>query len=687
MKTKLAKAPRGSGASVSVGTPVAQLRTYGNPLPYVAPWATALALWCLAVAERRLFRADEYSWYWSVLSFAVHLGLAYGAWWISRPRGRVTNVLATGGLLVAGSWTWWLIGKPPTGELLWRPHVAYWMVAILVCGCSMMWSAFKGTGDGGDRLDDLKGAVSKLRAVNEIETTPAGEILARYRMEPGTPAKDLQQEADTIAALLPGTRPDGVRVIPSRDDATAGELRISPINRLARPAPWTGPSIPYGGTAADPVRLGVRETGGWAEFWLSADRAAGRNAPIVAIVGASGSGKTELLLELLQEILSRFDCEYWYADPRKAGQMPGWVKRGAARWASGRQDTARLIRDFAGDVDERANALGAHGCRVWTPGCCWDRHGMRLRVLVVDEAAGVASDIEGTLVSMAESVRSVGAVPVLAFQRGTGDRFPTSARANFNVHICLGVQSEDDAEHGGLPEDVLDAGAQPWLWGVNEPGMHILAAPGVPAELRATSCRTFDTREAAAAMADWAERYIRAREQGTPLAAPAGDVEHRDRVPAVVDERDAEVAAMLADDLDAAGDAALADLADELEAEAHPDDLADLAATGADDEIPVPGPPPGDEVIAIQPKMSPAAARRAVYDFVRRLGETGAARQFRVADHAEQLHTLTGMKSSWMYRVAEEFCRDGEHGPAILRDRGDREPYDILTAPRGDHRV
>lgn len=680
VKTKAAgKAARvGSGATISVGGPGAQLRTYGNPIPYVAPGATALLLWILALLERLWLRQDVYAWYWSAFVAVLYGAMTWFAWWAARPRGPKVTLLFTGSIGFAGGWTWYLIGAE---HQTWRMHVVYWGAALLSWGCCAVYLATKGTGEGHDRLEDLKGAVSKLRAVNEIETTPAGEIVAKYRMEPGTPAKELQGDADTLAALLPGTRPDGVRVIPSRDDATAGELRVSPVNRLARPAAWLEPSIPYGGTSAHPIRLGIRETGGWAEFWLTADRAGGRNAPIVAIVGMSGSGKTELLLLLLLECLSRFDVEYWYADPRKAGQMPPWVKRGAARWASGRQDTARMIHDFTADVTERSETLGAHGCRVWTPGCCWDKYGVRLRVLVVDEAAGVASDIERTLVNMAESVRSVGEVPVLAFQRGTGDRFPTSARSNFNAHICLGVEDENDAIHGGLPEDVLAAGAQPWLWGANEPGMHILAAPGVPKELRASSARTFDTREAAAAMAEWAERYIQAREQGTPPAPPAGDVEHRGRVPEVVDEVDPELAQMLADDLDVDADPALGDLGAELAAKLDPEDAAALARTGVDDDIPVPDPPAGDELIAIRPRMSPAAARRAVYDYVRRLGETDAAREFRVADHAELIHGLTGMRSSWMYQVAEEFTRDGPCGPAILRERGDREPYDIIPQP------
>jgi hypothetical protein len=654
---------RGSGATVSVGTPMANERAYGNPIPYAAPGVIALVLWVLALLERLALRRDDYNWYWSAFVALVYGGLAWFAWWASRPRGPKVCLLFTGSTAFAGAWTWYLIGVP---HQTWRPHVVYWGAALLSWGCTAVYLATKGDGEAASRLDDLKGAVSRLRAVNEIETTASGEIVARYEMQEGTPASDLQKDSAVLASLLPGTRPDGVKVRPSKDNAVVGELRVSPIDRLAKPVPWRGPS--GGRTAADPVRLGLREAGGFAEFWLTADRAAGRNAPIVAVVGMSGSGKTELLLILLQDLLPRPDVEYWFADPRKAGQMPAWVRRSAARWAEGKAETAKMVKAFADEVDPRSKALGAHGCRVWTAGCCYERYGIKLRVLLVDEAAGVAVDIAETLVNMAESVRSVGQVPVLAFQRGTGDRFPTSARSQFNAHICLGVQEENDAVHGGLPDDVLDAGAQPWLWGAHAPGMHILAAPGIPDELRASSCRTFDTREAAALMAEYADRFLD-QHLGVVAEPVEDDLEY--------DEAAATVAEMMATDLEADSDTEMADLAGEANGGLDAEDATDLRGVGVNDDIPVPDPPPGDEVVALEPRMTPAAARRTVYGYLCRLREAGA-RQFRVADHIDALHTATGMKQKWMYGVAGEFCEPSDCGPAVLRQIEDRGPYELI---------
>jgi hypothetical protein len=209
--------------------------------------------------------------------------------------------------------------------------------------------------------------------------------------------------------------------------------------------------------------------------------------------------------------------------------------------------------------------------------------------------------------------------------------------------------------------------------------MHILAAPGVPTELRATSCRTFDTREAAPAMADWAEHYIQQRAQGLPAAEPATTPTDADE--GGLDDVQQQIAELIADDLEADADVELGDLAMETAAALHPDDAADLAHVGVDDEIPVPDPPPGDEVIALQPKMPPAAARRAVYGYLLRLRDAGVW-QLRVSDHVEEIATLTGMRVRWMYGVLGEFCEASDCGPALLRQIEDRGPYEILPAER-----
>lgn len=662
--------PRGPGASIAVGSHGADVKAWGNVVPYVAPGAAALLAWILALIQRAAFHDDPYVWYWAVFVFLLYSALTGWAWWASRARGPKVCWLLTGAVAAMSVWTLYLIGIP---ELTWRPHAVYWGIAVVSWACAVMYLANKGTGDGQNPLDGMGKAVGEIQSVTvDSVDIKAGQVVANFRTREGTPASAIQQDTDVLATLMPGVRPGGVRVLPSKDDARVGQLIVSPVDRLATPMPWSGPSILSGGTAADPVRLGIRAAG-WSDVYISADPDTLRAAPVVAVVGMSGAGKSILLRIFTLEVMSRMDTEYWLGDARKFGQLPQWMKDGAARTASDPKSVARMLKDMRAEVRERSKLLGAHGCDVWTSACCWTKHGIRNRVIIVDEAAEVASDLDSVLTGLAESVRSTGQGLYLFFQRGTADRFPSSARANTNGRICLGVESEDDAVFGGLQDAVIDAGARPWLWGADQPGMHYNATPGVPDDQRAQECRTFDTRGRDQLMAEWAERYIEARASGTEVVPPPGP----DEPASVEDDVDRELAEMVESDLEADTDQALADISASAAALLDPEDADDMQRIGDDSEVPTIPPPPGDEVIGLKPKCTPAAGRSVVRDYVTRLRAAGV-REFQVSEHVEAIADATGFGSRWLYKVANELCENGDLGPAILRSEGDREPYTIL---------
>src|SRR5262245_24934476 len=109
MATKTSLRP-GSGGQFGLKTGDANMRLSGNPLPYLMPWATAFFLLILAVGIRYGLARDSLSWYWSLFTVAIYGGLTVLAWWTSRPRGRVTHLLATGGVALGGLWSWYLAG-------------------------------------------------------------------------------------------------------------------------------------------------------------------------------------------------------------------------------------------------------------------------------------------------------------------------------------------------------------------------------------------------------------------------------------------------------------------------------------------------------------------------------------------------------------------------------------------------
>jgi hypothetical protein len=691
---------KGAGAQVGYGPGGAQFRTYGNPIPYLLPWATALALLALALLVRVGPAHDAYAWYWSPFIGAMYAGLAVGAHYTSRARGRVHHTLATGGFTLAGAWSWWLAGVP---HLTWRPFVVYVGCMVLVCGVSCMFSAWKEGAPGGlDMHGRVNQAIAQLKNLNEIRDKD-GQLVMRYEMQPGVPASALQGATEELAALYDGVPPGGVRAIPSKTEARVGELRISPEDPFDIPKPYPGPSIRSGdGSAADPVVLGNRRGTEPLQLWLSGDQEVGRNASLIQMTGMPGAGKTEAIRTLLVEVLSRPDAEYWYGNSRKAAQEPAWIRKGAARWADNKRDVIRMLHDLRDEMPERSRILGEAGLDQWAKGCP-----LKLRLVVIDEAAGIAGDIETLLMDLAETLRSLGVVLLVGLQRAAADRWPTSARSNFGTSICFGVKDATDAGMA-LPEDVLDAGAAPWQWQNFKPGMCYLSAPGVDEGLWCEDARTFKPNRDL--QAQWAEFFIakRAGRQSRPPASsstgpgtavaplveegelmdddgpvgerpPAYEVDEVDQGEEELDVDQVDAEKMLAETEGIVGEMLDDDEGAEYDEEAPrakvPADCADVMEPLAMPAAPAPG--SGGMRLGLSPKMPPAQARAYARRHLAALHERGVE-TFKVEEIGDELLAAVGYKGSWLGKVLGEFC---DERPTWLRRTDERGWYDILAAP------
>ncbi|TDB90435.1 hypothetical protein E1091_14215 [Micromonospora fluostatini] len=292
------------------------------------------------------------------------------------------------------------------------------------------------------------------------------------RMEPGTPISELAGDRESLASAL-DVAPTAVRVIADPDSAQRGRVEVVPVDQLRTAKPWPGLSAPNESIAA-PIELGVMEDGEPLLIWLPGDHAASRNAAHYLVVGMSGAGKTELLLTLAAEVLSRHDAELWFGDPRKGAQLPEWLRRGATRVATTEDEVEDMLDALHQDVARRAKWLGDRKFKQWTPEA--GRQGLRYRVAVVDEAAQVSAG-NRAITDLTEECRSVGISLLFGLQRASYDRFPTSARANIGGSLCLGVESADDADMA-LAERTLRAGAAPWEWKADRPGCLYAEVPG-----------------------------------------------------------------------------------------------------------------------------------------------------------------------------------------------------------------
>lgn len=732
---------RGASTQVSVGSE--GVRAQGNPIPYLIPWATALVILVAACGTRQIVQRDTlWLWLWSVAIAAAGVGLTILAHKASRARSQLVNKLATWGVGGAAAAAWVLIFAP---TFPWRLFGGYLIATVVVCGGGNLYVAFKGNGDGNgaDLHDGVASAVKHIRNLNGARAID-GSVVVEGHMQPGVPATDLQQATGSLASMY-GVGANGVKIDVDKNDAGKFKMRVSPVDYLSTPPPFTGPSIRDGrgtfghGTIMEPIVVGRRLGGQPLFFYLPGDPKANRNASLIQLTGMSGAGKSIFIRLLALEVLSRGgpdEVEYWYLNGRKGNQEPEWLRKGAARVALTRDDVIAALRHLRDvDIPDREQHLGAQGLDQWQPGC-----GRPFRVVIADEFAQVAPDVERMLTDLSETLRSLGIILVCGFQRATGDRFPTSARSNFGTHACFGVRDEVDAGMA-LPDEVLDAGARPWTWGNKFPGYCYLSAPGVPEDLWPDEARTFAPNRKL--VEQWAEHFIALRAGGGASAGPGaalpvpagaaaeivddvadarpgsaatstngtGGAEADDGDPlAGLDGYEVDDTVDVDDDADPLGGFGLDPDDDDPDGEDQEepedvirevlDDLEDQPADVDDlDEerklrprVPADILPDllttshrapisthgGGMTLRLTPKMSDHEARTYLRSYLLKLRAEGVS-AFKVEDIGEDVLSATGMRASWLSKWLGKWCR----GPdALLRRRTSRGGHYDLLAPR-----
>lgn len=444
-----------------------------------------MSLALLLVTWPANLRYGDSPWASAGLTLGAVLTVAF-TYRAARPRGPIIQLQAIGIVSVAAAWTICAVIAGPFT----RPVLDVWILATIVAWVvtSVQRVLRSGqtemaNGGGGEFGSGLLASVKALKdaRLNRPKTVGA-RISTAVEMEPGVPFSRVANAREEIASAL-DVPVEAVRTVQDRSSARRGKLDVIPVDQLGEPIPWPGPSSP-GGSIADPLLLGVMEDGEPLELWLPGDPKAHRNATHLAVVGMSGAGKTEFVLNLAAEVLTRRDAELWLADRRKGEQLPSWLLEGAARVAADNASVEELLVRLQDDVRARAGVLGRAGLKQWQPQCP-----VPFRVVILEEAGGWVAGSE-EFVDLSESCRSVGICLVVVLQRATHDRISTSARANIGAWVCFGVQSDRDAAAALAPE-TLDAGAAPWVWANAMPGYLYAQLPTVPQERWAMPGRGF----------------------------------------------------------------------------------------------------------------------------------------------------------------------------------------------------
>ncbi|MFJ9676385.1 plasmid transfer protein TraB [Streptomyces sp. NPDC101221] len=479
--------------------------------PYTPPWIVTGMVGAAGAGAHELW--GDSPWAGVGLTLAS-VGLTVATWWAGKPTGQQRRLHCA--ITVAAGATWFTasaLSGPLTGPL---PDLYLMGGASLALTWNvrqvMRSSAPEGGGESADKglLEKVGLARTKLK---DVKVEP-NRVTVPYELPAGELTNDdINKAIPRIASALdvPTT---AIRVQHDPDSARKGSFVIVPEDMLKQPTIWPGPFAP-GETVAVPLRIGVYDDGSDLLLPLL-------DAIHLLVMGMTGSGKTEGAVDLLLEILTRTDVTVWLADAAKAGQdfqplVP------ALDWAA--LDTASagaMVDAVQAVIPARTAWLRDHGYRAWEPaaaktqtssahscasaGAC-GCPGMPYLLAWFEEAAKLLRELgDDVFTGIAQEARSAGVSLVVSMQRASGYQLSTDTRASLPAAMCFGVRGDDAGF--ALPEEVLDAGANPAAWGNKRKGYVYLVSAGVEEDLYANPARTFWTGPPAEGSYERMARYV-----------------------------------------------------------------------------------------------------------------------------------------------------------------------------------
>lgn len=618
--------------------------------PYTPPW--------LVTGGVGLAGAGA-NWQWGGSPWAgVGLTLASTAltaatWWAGKSTGPQRRLHSAITVAAGSAWlTSAALSGPFTGPL---PDLYLMGGATLALSWNirqvMRSSAGETSGSDSDKGLLEKVGLARTR-LKEIKVEP-NRVTVPYELPAGELTNDdINKAIPRIASALdvPTT---AIRVQHDPDSARKGQFVIVPEDMLKTPTIWPGPYAP-GESVAVPLRLGVYDDGSDLVLPLL-------DAIHLLVMGMTGSGKTEGAVDLLLEILTRNDVVVWLSDAAKAGQdfqplMP------ALDWAALDTPSAgAMVAAVQAVIPARTAWLRDHSYRSWEPAAATTQTspahscaaagacgcpGMPYLLAWFEEAAKLLRELgDDVFTGIAQEARSAGVSLVVSMQRASGYQLSTDTRASLPAAMCFGVRGDDAGF--ALPEEVLDAGANPAAWGNKRKGYVYLVSAGVDEDLYANPARTFWTGPAGQyeQMARYVVEHfasVRAEIDGVTAGAAAkvaGELFTNRRARAGVDAPVPTVQEHLVLDKDGQDDG------DGLELEQDGVDLsAELPAVEHDAELP-------------QAKPSPEEARELLEEMVTMLAEAGPG-TVAVRDLYPYLNQI-GRDRSWVSKQMKKLAEEG----------------------------
>lgn len=479
--------------------------------PYTPPWIATGLVGATGAGANLLWGGEP--WPGVGLTLAS-VGLTAATWWAGKSSGpqrrlhSAISVAAGSGWFTAAALSGPLTGPLPDLYLMGGASLALtWNVRHILRGAGSESS-------GGDADKGLLEKVGLARTKLKNVKVEPNRVTVPYELPAGELTNDDVAKAIPQIASALDVPTTAIRVMHDPDSARKGQFVIVPEDMLKQPTIWPGPAAPRQSIAV-PLRLGVYDDGSDLSLPLL-------DAIHLLVMGMTGSGKTEGALDILLEVLTRNDVAVWLADAAKAGQdfqplLP------AIDWAA--LDTASagaMVAAVQAVIPARTAWLRDHGYRAWEPaaakkqtnathscassGAC-GCPGLAYLLAWFEEAAKLLRELgDDVFTGIAQEARSAGVSLVVSMQRASGYQLSTDTRASLPAAMCFGVKGDD--ANFALPEEVLDAGANPAAWGNKRKGYVYLVSAGVDEDLYANPARTFWTGPPAEGTYELMAQYV-----------------------------------------------------------------------------------------------------------------------------------------------------------------------------------
>ena len=355
---------------------------------------------------------------------------------------------------------------------------------------------------------------------------------ALLRLARGQTITDVMAKIPAIESGF-GTHRNAIRVYPTPDDlANRCELRILDYDPHAGAIGWRGPSVT---TITQPIDLGPFEDAEPCRVLFLRRHA--------ILGGATGSGKSGGLNELLANLAACRDVVIWAIDLKRGMELQPWAAC-IDRLATSPAEAAGQLADAVTVLYARAEYLADHGWREWQPS-----ERMPALVIIIDEYAELAEQAPAAMKdtdTIARLGRAAAVTLVAATQRPTQKVMGQGAvRSQMNIRISFRIQEQRDVDLI-LGQGMLKVG---WhAHKLNAPGKFLLSSPehDTPRRARAYLVTDNDVKEAVARYAstrphlDAISRHALTAAPPAPAVIPEpGEPDDSNRADPPADEREA----------------------------------------------------------------------------------------------------------------------------------------------------